>query len=1042
MKTIKTSADDSIMMQTLDGNKKKKRKRKKRRKREKVHNEAQNPHKPEDLPQDRQIFKIDSSDKKTEESSVKGDKHFSRDHGGFPDSPPGFELDEDDSSTHVKVSIEQKKNDSAICSFEQVITTDTNNSNPIRLGTETSMATRKIDFVFPKNKNSGNKLVSYVHSKLKSTTMNVLQENVDKHHKETGDIKSISNLKEQDIDDILFPQRKRNGVEDQDDSKVKDENIKIDCTSNKKEMRMASASGKLLTIREKNSDNFTLKAKTRTTAADNISLKTKVSTTKSDEQNSQLEPKKMKEKDSKNKQPGEPKLGEVRKVKEDIVQSRCRSDSLNDPTKVRLSGRTVEDAVRDKSGRRPRSNSTDGELNLPKRGLCDERVVIQNYKWNNEFLKKRVPPRGFVNLGNTCFLNATLQCLAYLPTFCQCVANLSSVPSGKKKSNGQKVTMHLKNLLRSVHGLDGDIKHSPYTPAIARSISLLGGGNHGYKFRQGRQEDAHEFLVHLLDAMNDGELKAAGIDQNKSGWRDDLPISRLDETTLTHRMFGGYLRSQVRCTKCKYNSNTYDPFLDLSLEVSGKKVGNIHDALAEFTRKETLDAANKWKCSGCKKKVCATKQLTIFRPPLTLCIQLKRFSFGSGFGGFMHHQGYGHFSGKGMGMRKGGSKIQKSIEFPATMKLPLSDGRKCEYVLTGVVIHVGGCATSGHYTAFVRRMGTPNKSEWLNMDDSFVDSVSEKTVLRHIKDAYVLFYCRKEVQLELPLPPPRSYSNAKEAVKAVEARARARSDSWSETSAKKTMKDKHIFDKEESDKIKPLHPNIPKDDKKELTKRSDPCVTTKPSLIDCDRDDNEIPMNGLPNSNKVLSTEETKSSDRDDKTLSPAIQKNSNKVTSKERKRKDFSVDLGSSRGVVKVKLAKKKKKKAWKPSVHEKSAANLLGNAGVSKWDNEGDNEETDARTKLAKKKDLRLREKVFEETNLKNKDRKRKMYLDGWDAGLDAGRTKKVKIKDTTKDEDLYPKENPFHRIQQSMLAMKRGKAKGHQITSMKKRRLKLKR
>ena len=66
--------------------------------------------------------------------------------------------------------------------------------------------------------------------------------------------------------------------------------------------------------------------------------------------------------------------------------------------------------------------------------------------------------------------------------------------------------------MRRVHGLDGEVKQAPLAPkAIVRSISTLGGGSHqGYKFRPGRQEDAHEFLVHLLDAMNDGELRAAG----------------------------------------------------------------------------------------------------------------------------------------------------------------------------------------------------------------------------------------------------------------------------------------------------------------------------------------------------------------------------------------------------------------------------------------------------------------------------------------------------------------------------------------------------
>jgi hypothetical protein len=40
-------------------------------------------------------------------------------------------------------------------------------------------------------------------------------------------------------------------------------------------------------------------------------------------------------------------------------------------------------------------------------------------------------------------------------------------------------------------------------------------------------------------------LFLTGINPLKNGWRDRLPIPRLDETTLIHRMFGGYFRSQV-----------------------------------------------------------------------------------------------------------------------------------------------------------------------------------------------------------------------------------------------------------------------------------------------------------------------------------------------------------------------------------------------------------------------------------------------------------------------------------------------------------------
>jgi Ubiquitin carboxyl-terminal hydrolase len=179
----------------------------------------------------------------------------------------------------------------------------------------------------------------------------------------------------------------------------------------------------------------------------------------------------------------------------------------------RLSGLSVEDAVRDKVGCRPRSNSTDGELNLPRRGLCDERIVLEAHRWRNPM--GRAAPKGFMNLGNTCFLNATLQCLAYLPTFSQTLISLP-LKNGVKMSKGQRITTVLCSLFRQVHGVDGvhSDRDSLSPGGIVKALPSLGSGGQrsGYKFRPGRQEDAHEFLVHLLDAMHDGELKAAGKD--------------------------------------------------------------------------------------------------------------------------------------------------------------------------------------------------------------------------------------------------------------------------------------------------------------------------------------------------------------------------------------------------------------------------------------------------------------------------------------------------------------------------------------------------
>ena len=785
-----------------------------------------------------------------------------------------------------------------------------------------------------------------------------------------------------------------------------------------------------------------------------------------------------------------------------------------------LSGRSVEDAVRDKKGRRPRSNSTDRELNLPSGGLCDERGVLGSHKWdaarmygsNGKQVGKllRSDPLGFVNKGNTCYLNATLQCLAHLPTFCQCVTELpENGRNDGQGGKGKRTTKLIRALLREAHRLDetrGGHHRGYISPgAIVKNLKLLSSSNRGYKFRPGRQEDAHEFLVHLLDAMNDGELRAAGIDQNQSGWRDRLPFPRLDETTFVHRIFGGYLRSQVRCTRCNYKSNTYDPFLDLALEVSKKD--SVERAFRDFTRTETLDVNNQWKCSGCKKRVCAKKQLTVFRPPLSLVIQLKRFTFGSGgmLGGIMPFGrgsgfGYGHFAGKGMGMKgRGGSKITKCIAFPKVLNLPLSDERLCVYELSGVVIHVGGSATSGHYTAYVRKPQGDGSYQWFHLDDSHVERVSEKTVLKQ-RNAYLLFYCRKEVTMELPSPPPRKSSmSGLEAQQAGSQRAtRARADSLSSLTPSPTSS-KNIIS---SDKQKGAPPTS-------SSSSSSSSSSNSSSSCSSDEDDKECVGAGLKGAKKNLNAslckvdtsrtgdskrkheDESSSSSSDDTSSSSGsgddsssafsfdsddIEEHGNSIDDGDSFDSSYSGDSASSSsssndeedsqrnkkskqraevtkkpkiatsttGIagskIEVKVNRKKAKKAWQPSTlsakdrHNNSGrSDLLGNFNIARWD---DDEDGGADAGASRSDDsaivsssMRRRQEAVKEMNAKEKSKKRKMFVDSWDAALDEGKQKKVKEpKEPDEYEDPSPRANRFQRIQEDTQRMFKGKAKGY--------------
>lgn len=52
------------------------------------------------------------------------------------------------------------------------------------------------------------------------------------------------------------------------------------------------------------------------------------------------------------------------------------------------------------------------------------------------------------------------------------------------------------------------------------------------------QEDAHEFLRQLLDALHRCHLRVAGVKENAP--------NHLAHTTAVHQIFGGYYRSQIR----------------------------------------------------------------------------------------------------------------------------------------------------------------------------------------------------------------------------------------------------------------------------------------------------------------------------------------------------------------------------------------------------------------------------------------------------------------------------------------------------------------
>ncbi|KAM6407695.1 ubiquitin carboxyl-terminal hydrolase 42 [Rhynochetos jubatus] len=344
-----------------------------------------------------------------------------------------------------------------------------------------------------------------------------------------------------------------------------------------------------------------------------------------------------------------------------------------------------------------------------------QRILFPPEKIFMDWQKTQSVGVGLQNLGNTCFLNSTLQCLTYTPPLANYMLTLEHTKSCHEEGFCMMCTMetHINQVLCCSNN------------AIKPTSVINGLKRIGKHFHFGSQEDAHEFLSFTVDALQKACLNGSTkLDRSSQA------------TTLIYQIFGGYLRSRVKCLNCKAVSDTYEPFLDITLDI--KAVTSVTKALEQFVKPEQLDGENSYKCSKCKKMVPASKRYTIHRSSNVLTISLKRFA---------------NFTG---------GKINKDVKYPEYLDLRAymsqSIGESLVYALYAVLVHSGFNCNAGHYLCFIKA----GNGLWYRMNDASVELSDIKTVLN--QQAYVLFYIRRydltlgEHTFYLPAPTyPRSF---------------------------------------------------------------------------------------------------------------------------------------------------------------------------------------------------------------------------------------------------------------------------------------------
>jgi len=380
--------------------------------------------------------------------------------------------------------------------------------------------------------------------------------------------------------------------------------------------------------------------------------------------------------------------------------------------------------------------------------------------------KKADVATGVVNLGNTCYMNAVLQALAHCselnmamelePHSATCpIARArpksaspspeSTAPRGTRKSarsNGKKspspnssfcALCEFEHHLRQVHSTSEPVAPTAFVNGFIDHVAPW--------FKLGVQEDSHEFLRLLIDAMQKSCFKARST-----------TTSSQEDTEYSFQLFRGTVESNVQCDSCQASSRTIDPIEDIGLDVSAKTTtyGKVTPALADvssaFSRFKAQENLEGYKCEKCGKTGKATKQSRLASIPPILTLHLKRFRYGTSTEEVAARRRSeisqllardASTSGK-----SGSAKIEGHVKFEQFFDLKpfLTDDLQKEHKsmfcrIFAVIVHAGANSHSGHYIAYVRNL---SKNEWWKMDDARVTRATQEEVMS--AEAYMLFY--------------------------------------------------------------------------------------------------------------------------------------------------------------------------------------------------------------------------------------------------------------------------------------------------------------
>ena len=378
------------------------------------------------------------------------------------------------------------------------------------------------------------------------------------------------------------------------------------------------------------------------------------------------------------------------------------------------------------------NNDDTNQNKINKNNNTTNNMNNQNTNDNNNTNNNMIylfPLIGLNNVGSTCFMNATLQCLLHISElnlyFINEYPNDCKVLNTKNSSSESKgyISLAYFNVVKGVfNNYNNFYSNLTYSPGEFKETI----GTYNSQFQFYEANDSKDLILYLLQTIHE-ELNYFGdqpfplniMRPNQENRADAfnyfMTTYNIQNFSIISKLFYGTYENTVKCNNCNKVFFSYQKFEFISFSTYNYRNGvfNIYNGFQDNEATQKLKGDNQYFCTFCQHLHEGETCCKIIQPPLKLLINIDY--------------------GKNKMFKVRRLIFEEIIDI--TQFVNFDFGKKILYQISGVCTHLGSSGPSGHYIAYCKNRQT---GLWYNFNDSYVRQCNKDEIYNG--SPYLLLY--------------------------------------------------------------------------------------------------------------------------------------------------------------------------------------------------------------------------------------------------------------------------------------------------------------